>query len=184
MIQNDLSIIQPIVEKYYHSFSAKTYRTENNDHDFLMDLFNITPELKRQNRQYWGRELGMLWQLMVVELAKAHCGANFRPALRFGNDEPCDLIIGNDAIDTKYRIGSGDSGTLKKFKQYGHLLREQGYRPVFLIVRDDNLPAAITACINGGWTIYTEKDSLNYLRQQTGVDISTLLNTFGSKYYL
>ena len=28
MTQNDLSIIQPIVEKYYHSFSAKTYGIE------------------------------------------------------------------------------------------------------------------------------------------------------------
>ena len=52
------------------------------------------------------------------------------------------------------------------------------------MVRDDNLPAAITACINGGWTIYTGKNSLNYLYQQTGVNIAQLLNTFGSKYYL
>lgn len=184
MYRNDLDIIEPIIERYYHSFSEKTYGEENNDYDFLMDLFNISPELKRQNRQYWGRELGMLWQLIVVELARAHCGRDFHPALRFGNDEPCDLVISSDAIDTKYRVGSGDSGTLKKFKQYGQLLREKGYRPVFLMVRDDNLPAAITACLHGGWTIYTGQESLDYLKAKTGVDVAKLLYRFGSKYYL
>lgn len=54
MYRNDLDIIEPIIERYYHSFSEKTYGEENNDYDFLMDLFNISPELKRQNRQYWG----------------------------------------------------------------------------------------------------------------------------------
>lgn len=63
--------------------------------------------------------------------------------------------MGNLAIDTKYRIGSGDSGTLKKFKAYGPTLEEKGFTPVLLIVREDNLGAAITACNAGGWTVTT-----------------------------
>ena len=51
-----------------------------------MRAFGITPELKRENRQYWDRELGMCWQLLVVELCK-HAHENFAPALRFGDDE-------------------------------------------------------------------------------------------------
>lgn len=183
MNHNDLDIIEPIIERYYHSFAKKTYNEENNECDFLMNLFNISPELKRQNRQYWGRELGMLWQLIVVELAYAHC-PDFHSALRFGNDEPCDLVIGTDAIDTKYRIGSGDSGTLKKFKQYGHFLREQGYRPVIVMVRDDSLPAAITACLNGGWTIYSGQNAIRYLEVKTGINVYTLISQFGTKYHL
>lgn len=80
-------------------------------------IFDITPELKRENRQYWGRELGMCWQRLIVELCRQTC-PDFAPALHFNGDEPCDLIVGQRAIDTKYRIGSGDSGTLKKFKTY------------------------------------------------------------------
>jgi len=45
----------------------------------------------------------------------------------FGLDKPVDYFIGSLAIDAKYRIGSGDSGTLKKFKQYGEMLKNKGY---------------------------------------------------------
>lgn len=184
MNENDVKNVMPILEHYYNSFSQKTYGNENNETDFLMDLYNISPDLKRENRQYWGRELGMLWQLLVNAIAKSHCASEYRSALRFGQDEPCDLILGNDAIDTKYRVGSGDSGTLKKFKQYGALLKENGYRPVFLMVREDNLPAAITACLNGGWTIYAGEKALLYLQEKTGVNVRELLKQFGNRYHL
>ena len=174
-------LIAPILSKYFKSFKDKTYSSENNDRDILMDVFDITPSQKRENRQYWGRELGMMWQLIVTEIAKKHC-ADFGPALKYGDDEPCDLTIGEDAIDTKYRIGSGDSGTLKKFKQYGRLLRENGYRPVFLIIRRDNLPTAITACYKGGWEILIGDKAFAYLFEKTGVDIAALLRSFEKQF--
>lgn len=90
-----------------------------------MDVFGISPELKRENRQYWGRELGMCWQRLVIEVCK-HTRKDYAPSIRVGADEPCDLVVGKLAIDTKYRIGSGDSGTLKKFKAYAALLRGKG----------------------------------------------------------
>ena len=85
------------------------------------------------------------------------------------------MIVGDDAIDTKYRVGSGDSGTLKKFKQYGKLLSDEGYRPVLLFLREDNLEAAITACRHGGWTVLMGADAFDYLYQKTGVDVYKLL---------
>src|SRR3954462_11606740 len=88
---------------YRDSFTSKDYGEENEDHDVIMDLFGISPELKRENRQYWGRELGMCWQLLVTALFRATI-KNFAPGYREGADE--------------HRIGSGDSGTLKKFKTY------------------------------------------------------------------
>ncbi len=180
---NDANLINPILKRYYEAFKEKTYSDENNDTDVLMDIFGITPEQKRENRQYWGRELGMMWQLIVTEICRHHC-SSFKPALRIGSDEPCDLIIGNHAIDTKYRIGSGDSGTLKKFKQYGKLLQDYDYSPVLLILRDDNLPAAITACLHGGWTVLTGTQAFEYLYQNTGVDVYNLLKQFKDKYLL
>ena len=47
--------LESILSDYSSSFSAKVYRDENNDSDLLMELFGITPGLKRENRQYWGR---------------------------------------------------------------------------------------------------------------------------------
>ena len=178
---NDENLIKPILEKYRESFHEKTYSAENNDTDVLMDVFAITPEQKRENRQYWGRELGMIWQLIICKLGEHHC-SDFKPALKIGSDEPCDLFLGNDAIDSKYRIGSGDAGTLKKFKQYGRLLKEEGYRPVLLILREDNLPAAITACVNGGWTVLTGNASFEYLNRKMGVDIRKLLVQEAKKF--
>lgn len=157
-IMDDKHLIEPILKKYQESFQAKTYSAENNDIDILMNIFGITPEQKRENRQYWSRELGMIWQLIICRICENHC-SDFKPALKIGHDEPCDLVLGNDAIDTKYRIGSGDAGTLKKFKQYGALLQKKGYTPVLLILREDNLPAAITACTKGGWRVLGGDDS-------------------------
>jgi hypothetical protein len=170
-------ILGKTLAKYQASFSAKVYNNENEDHDILMDAFGLTPTVKRENRQYWGRELGMCWQLLVTDLAKEKC-SDFKPALKVDADEPTDLFIGNDAIDTKYRIGSGDSGTLKKFKTYGKMLSEEGYRPVLLILRKDNLPAALTACRVGGWTLVVgEEACFKYLKEKTNYDMKLFLDS-------
>lgn len=180
--QNGLhKALEQVLGQYRDSFSGKVYEEENNDIDILMDIFGITPTIKRENRQYWGRELGMCWQRLVVELCRQTC-ANFTPALRFGADEPCDLTVGNQAIDTKYRIGSGDSGTLKKFKAYAPMLREAGYEPILLIVREDNLPAAITACKVGGWTVLTGDETFQYIYKLTGFDIKAYLIVKAAEY--
>jgi hypothetical protein len=112
----------------------------------------------------------MCWQLIISKVAELYC-VNYKPAFRIGKDEPIDLCIGEDAIDTKYRIGSGDSGTLKKFKAYGELLRNEGYRPTMLILREDNLDAAMTALHSGGWYIYTGKYSFKYITEKTGFNL-------------
>lgn len=166
--------LDEVLEKYRDSFAVKEYNQENDDHDLLMDAFGISPNLKRENRQYWGRELGMCWQLLITELCRL-TREDFGPALRFDGDEPCDLTVGPVAIDTKYRIGSGDSGTLKKFKSYGPLLREHDYEPLLLIVREDNLPAAIAQCKKGGWRILTGNDSYKYVNDLTGFDVRSYL---------
>lgn len=169
-VENNLDLI---LQKYQRSFIDKVYSDDNADHDLLMDAFGITPQLKRENRQYWGRELGKCWESLVVEACRSI--DSFQPALKIGDDEPCDLRVGSYAIDTKYRVGSGDSGTLKKFKQYGPLLREHGYEPVFLFLREDNLPAAMTACQSGGWSIFIGKQSFDFIKNISGFDLEGYL---------
>lgn len=165
--------LDSVLERYKTSFIEKVYSDENDDHDLLMQAFGISPLLKRENRQYWGRELGKCWESLVIEVCKKL--PTFKPALRIGGDEPCDLIVNKYAIDTKYRLGSGDSGTLKKFKSYGPLLREHGYKPVFLFLREDNLPAAMTACKAGTWEIYIGKQSFDFIKDISGFDLEGYL---------
>lgn len=180
---NNTNIVKQLLQTYYNSFINKTYIEENNDTDILMEIFGITPEQKRENRQYWGRELGMLWQRIITNLSEMNC-KNYEPALRINCDEPCDLLIDKDAIDTKYRIGSGDSGTLKKFKNYAKLLSEQGYNPILLILRNDNLLSAIQACRNSGWQIYTGQESFNYLQKKLNIDVEQLLKNEKNNFLL
>jgi hypothetical protein len=86
------------------------------------------------------------------------------------------------AIDTKYRIGSGDSGTLKKFKQYGKALQTKGFSPVLLILRLDNLPAAIQACTVGGWKILLGNDSFKFIKEESGFDLLVYLKGVARKH--
>jgi hypothetical protein len=53
------SALLQLARKYQESFVGKIYAIENDDVDPLMSAFGITAILKRENRQYWGRELGM-----------------------------------------------------------------------------------------------------------------------------
>ncbi|HFB99583.1 MAG TPA: restriction endonuclease, partial [Phaeodactylibacter sp.] len=110
--------LREVLHGYSKSFSNKVYVDGFNDTDVLMNAFGVTQKLKSENKQYWGRELGKCWENLLRNLFEVTC-PDFQPPKRFGADEPADFFVGNDAIDTKYRVGSGDSGTLKKFEQYG-----------------------------------------------------------------
>jgi len=78
----------------------------------------------------------------------------------------------------------GISSSLKKFKHYGHLLRSNGFRPVLLLLRDDSLTAAITACKSGGWDVLENKESFDYIFNNTGIDIIELLHYFENKFLI
>lgn len=170
-----------IMQTYQRSFADKVYQEENDDVDLLMDAFGLSSETKRENRQYWGRELGMCWQLMVDNVMKVY-GRDYQPALRIGADEPCDMIISRYAIDTKYRLGSGDSGTLKKLRQYGSLLTEMGYEPVCLLAREDSLNQALAALQTGGWKVFSGQDAFDFIRYQTGYDLKAYLKAQKGKF--
>lgn len=167
--------ILTVLTQYRDSFSKKKMVETLGDNDILMDVFDISPQLKGMNKQYWGRELGKCWERVVIEVFRNKKG--FGPAIKVGADEPCDFIFNKYAIDTKYRVGSGDSGTLKKFKQYGKLLKDHGYTPVMLFLREDNLPAAITAMKKGGWRIITGDDSFEFIQNNAEFDLKDYLFT-------
>lgn len=166
--------LEAILDNYHKSFATKVFGDESQEEDALMLVFGLNQVAKAENKQFWGRELGMCWQRILAALF-AQTSKEFDGPIREGGDEICDFRVGKDAVDTKYRIGSGDSGTLKKFKQYGARLKALSYRPVVLILRNDNLPAAITACVSGGWTVISGQDAYDYIQANSGVDLKTWL---------
>jgi hypothetical protein len=178
---SNFEFLEQILQQYGTSFHNKVFESESTQEDDLMLVFGLTQVIKAENKQYWGRELGMCWQRLVSEVCR-QTRQDFKPGIRDGLDEICDLVVGLDAIDTKYRIGSGDSGTLKKFRQYGQKLKGSGYRPVLLILRTDNLPQAINTCIVGGWTVLTGADAFQYLLDATHFDLQAWLQVRKGNY--
>jgi hypothetical protein len=174
-------LLEAILEQYGRSFASKAFAEESPEEDDLMLVFGLTQQIKAENKQYWGRELGMCWQRLITNLCR-HTRDDFSGPIREGKDEICDLVLGRDAIDTKYRIGSGDSGTLKKFRQYAIRLRGLGYNPVLLMLRTDNLPQAIATCIAAGWDVIIGSQAYEYIRDATGFDIQGWLRTRKNAY--
>ncbi len=180
-LQTDL---RQILVQYADSFSAKSYGEENDDYDVLMNVFGITPELKRENRQYWGRELGMCWQRLVDSVFRSRA-ANYAPGILTGRRERetmCDFCLGKKAIDTKYRIGSGDSRFQKEIKEYGPQLIAKGLEPYLLILRSDNLHAAIRAAERGNWKILTDDKTFAFIKHHTGFDLHGFLHRAARKH--
>ncbi|WP_236002721.1 restriction endonuclease [Staphylococcus xylosus] len=159
--------IEYILEDYYDNFKNKIFDEQKSENDVLMDIFGITEEIKVINKQYWGRQLGLMFEKIVIEVFKRF-DDGFKEAMPVGSNRPYDLQSSNEFIDTKYRIGSGDSGTLKKFKSYGKEMRKEGKIPVILILREDNLPAAIKSLDVGGWEVYIGDKCFNYIYDKTG----------------
>ena len=156
-----------VMRHYSDSFGGKIHNEASEETDILMDAFGLTPTVKNANRQYWGRELGMCWQRLVIAVTRNLAADEFEEAKRYGGDEPYDLAVGGFAVDTKYRVGSGDAGTLKKFKQYGELLRSDEFTPMMLFLRSDNLPSAIGAMRVGGWMILSGNESFDWIAEHT-----------------
>ena len=48
---------------------------------------------------------------------------------------------------------------------------------MLLILRNDNLPAAITACSNGKWVVKTGNDSFDFIKEITEVDLCKYLQS-------
>ena len=90
--------IEKELEKYYNNFVSKTYCEENQDLDILMEIFNISPSLKCENKQYWGRELGKLWENIINIVFKEAMPNEYHQAIKVGKDEPCDLVVNKYAI--------------------------------------------------------------------------------------
>ena len=176
-IENSLNQILSI---YQEKFKTKKIVPEETDSDVLMAVFGVTYAEKAVNMQYWGRELGTCWERLVQSSLESH--KDYLPGLQIGRDELCDCIVGKYAIDAKYRVGSGDSGTLKKFKQYGQILKKKGYVPIMLFLRTDNLAAAITAAKTGEWTIKSGKESFDFVKSLNGFDLEKYLSSSGRKF--
>lgn len=167
--------LEAVLGHYQHAFANKLHARTLGSTDPLMRVLGVSALEKAAASQYWGRELGMCWEHLVRETFRRQ-GAAIGPSLRRGADTPCDFTTPTDAVDTKYRLGSGDAGTLGKLAGNARWLQEQGLRPVMLILRDDSLPSALARMRRAGWTVLQADVSFDHVQAQTGFDLRTYLD--------
>lgn len=82
--------MKKLLKQYSKKFRDKAHENVESETDILMDVFSITPEMKRENMQYWGRELGKCWEKLVKTVLSVKC-PEYKPALRVGKDELCEF---------------------------------------------------------------------------------------------
>lgn len=182
--------IDKYLKQYYPKFLERINKKQQveKEHDLLMDVFGVTQMQKKEDAQYWGRQLGALWQKVVTSVfqnsdnVKGFTGPIVVPDSRGKTDEPADLSGNGYAIDTKYRIGSGDSKFNKQFKTNASILVSKGFKPVLLILRTDSLSNAIRAAKNGGWVVYSGESAFDFIKKQTNFDLKSYLEASKLKY--
>jgi hypothetical protein len=169
-MNNDL---KNLVESYKLSFEKKILNHKHFKQDDIMNLFNKNQYDLLLNKQYWHREFGKFYEKYVKIIAKSKLKYNDSP--KYKKYDLCDLVIDNFAIDTKYRIGSGDSGTVRKLKFYGEQLIKLNYKPILLIFRDDNLEGTIKS-LSKEWNVLTGDNSNKFIIEHLDFDIKKSLN--------
>lgn len=167
---------ETILEEYASSFRRKELIERSETSDALLEVFRLTPVTLNLNRQYWHRELGMCWERLVKHAFVGLPG--YRGTLRGPEGSPCDFAIETTAIDTKYRLGSGDAGTLNKLVRNAEWLHSQGLIPLMLFLRTDSLPAATSRMRSAGWTLLAGAASFKFILERTGVDLESELRQF------
>jgi hypothetical protein len=169
-----------ILTRYQEAFQAKLHHEQLGGMDMLMAAFGLTPQDKAAASQYWGRELGMCWERLVCS-----CYAplpSYEPGLAHATGQPCDFVYGRMAVDTKYRLGSGDAGTLKKLAENARWLKARKYEPVMLFLRTDSLASATSRMRRAGWQVLEAEESFELVKAHTARDLLAELQAVKDSY--
>lgn len=168
--------LRRVLQSCKAAFDVKVFEDFDTGTDVLMDSLSVTPAMKAANRQYWGRQLGACWEALLRSV-----WAERSPFVRFPKPGdpiyPCDIVSEGLAIDAKYRIGSGDSGTLQKLARNAKTLVTSNLQPILLVLRDDSLKSAISAAKAGGWKVVEGEAAFEFVHVTLGHDILEFLRS-------
>lgn len=83
-----------------------------------------------------------------------------------------DLLLGNTAIELKYRYASGESAD--KQGQAAEKLKAIGCHPVMLVLRPSRNTHKMASY---GWDVRCGNDAISYIEKHSGVNLSQLVDT-------
>lgn len=203
-MNNENEKLSEIILKYREELQKKIKEREaemqldNNEHYMLYNALGFTSAEGYQIdfQQNVGRFLykyagSMIEELVIQCLKLAHPDALEKVKLPNTIDQSprnveIDCLIGNRAIELKWKDATTDGDHIKKEWKRVNIIKNAGYTPVRMMFFEPNREQAIriqsrlkNLYHEIGGEYYAGKDAWNYLLNDTGIDLKTILERSG-----
>ena len=202
-----VELLYRIIANYRSDFQKKILdrkeemESDNNDHYLLYNVLGFTSEEGYQVdfQQNVGRFLykyaGSLMEDLVINCLKmAHSDAVSKVKLKNTIDRSpktveIDCLIGNRAIEIKWKDATTDGDHIKKEHKRVRVIKDAGYIPIRLMFFEPNRERAIRIQIRLkdlyeelGGEYYSGAAAWEYLKKDTGIDLRKILKKYGKEH--
>ena len=202
-----VELLYRIIANYRSDFQKKILErkeemeSDNNDHYLLYNILGFTSEEGYQVdfQQNVGRFLykyaGSLMEDLVINCLKmAHSDAVSKVKLKNTIDRSpktveIDCLIGNRAIEIKWKDATTDGDHIKKEHKRVRVIKDAGYIPIRLMFFEPNRERAIRIQSRLkdlyeelGGEYYSGAAAWEYLKKDTGIDLRKILKKYGKEH--
>lgn len=202
-----VELLYRIIANYRSDFQKKIQErkeemeSDNNDHYLLYNVLGFTSEEGYQVdfQQNVGRFLykyaGSLMEDLVINCFKmAHIDAESKVKLKNTIDRSpktveIDCLIGNRAIEIKWKDATTDGDHIKKEHKRVRVIKDAGYIPIRLMFFEPNRDRAIRIqnrlkdlYEELGGEYYSGATAWEYLKKDTGIDLRKILKKYGKEH--
>ena len=202
-----VELLYRIIANYRSDFQKKILErkeemeSDNNDHYLLYNVLGFTSEEGYQVdfQQNVGRFLykyaGSLMEDLVINCLKmAHSDAVSKVKLKNTIDRSpktveIDCLIGNRAIEIKWKDATTDGDHIKKEHKRVRVIKDAGYIPIRLMFFEPNRERAIRIQSRLkdlyeelGGEYYSGAAAWEYLKKDTGIDLRKILKKYGKEH--
>lgn len=202
-----VELLYRIIANYRSDFQKKILErkeemeSDNNDHYLLYNILGFTSEEGYQVdfQQNVGRFLykyaGSLMEDLVINCFKmAHSNAESKVKLKNTIDRSpktveIDCLIGNRAIEIKWKDATTDGDHIKKEHKRVKVIKDAGYIPIRLMFFEPNRERAIRIQSRLkdlyeelGGEYYSGAAAWEYLKKDTGIDLRKILKKYGKEH--
>lgn len=202
-----VELLYRIIAKYRSEFQKKIQErkeemeSDNNDHYLLYNVLGFTSDEGYQVdfQQNVGRFLykyaGSVMEDLVINCFKmAHIDAVSKVKLKNIIDRSpktveIDCLIGNRAIEIKWKDATTDGDHIKKEHKRVKVIKDAGYIPIRLMFFEPNREQAIRIQsrlkdlyeeLSGEY--YSGAAAWEYLKKDTGIDLRKILKKYGKEH--
>lgn len=202
-----VELLYRIIANYRSDFQKKILErkeemeSDNNDHYLLYNVLEFTSEEGYQVdfQQNVGRFLykyaGSVMEDLVINCFKmAHSDAVSKVKLKNTIDRSpktveIDCLIGNRAIEIKWKDSTTDGDHIKKEHKRVRVIKDAGYIPIRLMFFEPNRERSMRIQIRLkdlyeelGGEYYSGAAAWEYLKKDTGIDLRKILKKYGKEH--